>query len=126
MTARGDEMKERTLQFSFRVGHLVNHLGRDNTLSEVYGRQLLRCASSVGANYRAACRAKSPRDFLNKLKICEEECDECVYWLQHVEHFRLVSTTRLQPLVQEASELCAMLTSACKTAARRVHDTANQ
>ena len=48
MTARGDEMKERTLQFSFRVGHLVHHLGRDNTLSEVYGRQLLRCASSVG------------------------------------------------------------------------------
>ena len=125
MTARSDEIKERTQQFSYRVGHLVHHLGRDNTLSDVYGKQLLRCASSVGANYRAACRAKSPRDFLNKMKICEEECDECVYWLEHVEHFRLVSSARLQPLIGEASELCAILTAACKTAALRAHTPAN-
>lgn len=126
MTARAEEMKERTLQFSYRVGHLVRHLGRNDSLAEVYGKQLLRCASSVGANYRAACRAKSDRDFLNKLKICEEECDECLYWLQHVEHFQLVPSARLQPLLQESSELCAMLTSACKTAARRVCDAASQ
>lgn len=48
MTARGDEMKERTLQFSYRIGHLVHHLGRNNTLSEIYGRQLLLLVPTIG------------------------------------------------------------------------------
>ena len=105
MSEQSEAMKERTRQFSYRVGRLVLHMGRDNMLAEVYGKQLLRCASSIGANYRDACRAKSDRDFLNKLKICEEESDECLYWLDHIGHFELIKpASRLEPLYQEARE----------------------
>ena len=115
MSEQSETMKERTRQFSYRVGQLVLSLGRDTLLAEVYGKQLLRCASSIGANYRAACRAKSDRDFINKIKICEEESDECLYWLEHIGHFELVKPCRLGPLYQEAREICAMLTASAKT-----------
>ena len=123
MSEQSEAMKERTRQFSYRVGRLVLHMGRDNMLAEVYGKQLLRCASSVGANYRAACRAKSDRDFLNKLKICEEESDECLYWLDHIGHFELIKpASRLEPLYQEAREVCAIITASAKTAKARLNE----
>lgn len=123
MSEQSEAMKERTRQFSYRVGRLVLHMGRDNMLAEVYGKQLLRCASSIGANYRAACRAKSDRDFLNKLKICEEESDECLYWLDHIGHFELIKpASRLQPLYQEAREVCAIITASAKTAKARLNE----
>ena len=122
MSVQSESMKERTRQFSFRVGHLVLSMGRETLLAEVYGKQLLRCASSVGANYRAACRAKSDRDFLHKLKICEEESDECLYWLEHIERFELVKPSRLEPLYQEAREICAIITSSAKTFRARLKD----
>ena len=120
MSEQSEAMKERTRQFSYRVGQLVLSLGRESLLAEVYGKQLLRCASSVGANYRAACRAKSDRDFLNKIKTCEEESDECLYWLNHIEHFELVKPARLAPLYQEAREICAIITASAKTAQARL------
>ena len=123
MSEQSEAMKERTRQFSYRVGRLVLHMGRDNILAEVYGKQLLRCASSIGANYRAACRAKSDRDFLNKLKICEEESDECLYWLDHIGHFELIKpASRLEPLYQEAREVCAIITASAKTAKARLNE----
>lgn len=123
MSEQSEAMKERTRQFSYRVGRLVLHMGRDNMLAEVYGKQLLRCASSIGANYRAACRAKSDRDFLNKLKICEEESDECLYWLDHIGHFELIKpASRLEPLYQEAREVCAIITASAKTAKARLNE----
>ena len=123
MSEQSEAMKERTRQFNYRVGRLVLHMGRDNMLAEVYGKQLLRCASSIGANYRAACRAKSDRDFLNKLKICEEESDECLYWLDHIGHFELIKpASRLEPLYQEAREVCAIITASAKTAQARLNE----
>lgn len=123
MSEQSEAMKERTKQFSYRVGNLVLHMGRATLLAEVYGKQLLRCASSVGANYRAACRAKSDRDFLNKIKTCEEESDECLYWLDHIEHFELIKpTSRLEPLYQEAREICAMITASAKTVKARLRE----
>ena len=123
MSEQSEAMKERTRQFNYRVGRLVLHMGRDNMLAEVYGKQLLRCASSIGANYRAACRAKSDRDFLNKLKICEEESDECLYWLDHIGHFELIKpASRLEPLYQEAREVCAIITASAKTAKARLNE----
>lgn len=123
MSEQSEAMKERTKQFSYRVGNLVLHMGRATLLAEVYGKQLLRCASSVGANYRAACRAKSDRDFLNKIKTCEEESDECLYWLDHIEHFELIKpVSRLEPLYQEAREICAMITASAKTVRARLHE----
>lgn len=123
MSEQSEAMKERTRQFSYRVGSLVLHMGRDNMLAEVYGKQLLRCASSIGANYRAACRAKSDRDFLNKLKICEEESDECLYWLDHIGHFELIRpASRLESLYQEARGVCAIITASAKTAKARLNE----
>lgn len=123
MSEQSEAMKERTKQFSYRVENLVLHMGRATLLAEVYGKQLLRCASSVGANYRAACRAKSDRDFLNKIKTCEEESDECLYWLDHIEHFELIKpTSRLEPLYQEAREICAMITASAKTVKARLRE----
>lgn len=122
MSEQSEAMKERTRQFSYRVGNLVLHMGRATLLAEVYGKQLLHCASSVGANYCAAGRAKSDRDFLNKIKTCEEESDECLYRLDHIEHFELIKpVSRLEPLYQEAREICAMITASAKTVRARLH-----
>ena len=75
-----DDLKERTEQFSLRVMNLVENLPQGKSMS-VISNQILRSATSVGANYRSARRAKSKRDFINKLKIVEEEADETLYWL---------------------------------------------
>ncbi|MEE1266884.1 MAG: four helix bundle protein [Akkermansia sp.] len=113
------EFKERTFQFSLRIIRLVEKLP-SNVMGDVFGRQLLRCATSVGANYRAASRAKSDKDFLNKMKICEEESDESLYWLELIKHAELVPTPKLQPLIDEADELCAIITATCKTTAAKI------
>ena len=115
------EFKNRTLQFSMRVVHLVEKLPASVT-GDVFGRQLLRCATSVGANYRAASRAKSERDFLNKMKICEEEIDETLYWLELIKHAQVFDESRMQPLIAEADELCAIITAICKTTSAKLRN----
>ena len=113
------EFKDRTRQFSIRVIRLVEKLPTSVT-GDVLGRQLLRCATSVGANYRAASRAKSERDFLNKMKICEEEIDETLYWLELIKHTQIFDESRMQPLIAEADELCAIITAICKTTSAKL------
>lgn len=108
------DFKDRTFRFSMRIVHLIEALP-SNVFGEIFGKQLLRCATSIGANYRAACRAKSDKDFLNKMKICEEESDETLYWLELIKHSELLPAARMQPLITEADELCAIITSICKT-----------
>ena len=76
-----DELKRRTRRFALDVIRLVDSLPRSKT-TEVIGRQLLRSATSVGANYRAACRARSSADFVSKMGIVEEEADESMYWME--------------------------------------------
>jgi four helix bundle protein len=76
-----DEMKQRTKQFALRVIHLIGALP-DNPPARVIGHQLLRSGTSVGANYRAALRARSTRDLANKLGLVLEESDESVYWME--------------------------------------------
>jgi four helix bundle protein len=78
MNAHADEMKNRTRHFALRVINLVEALPKTRT-AEVIGKQLLRCSTSVGANYRASCRAKSQADFIAKMGIVEEEADESIY-----------------------------------------------
>ena len=77
--------------------------------------QLLRSATSVGANYRAACRAKSPDDFIAKMKIVEEEADECLYWLELLAESGLVAPERLTEVVAEGNALVAMTVASIKT-----------
>ncbi|MBI3854108.1 MAG: four helix bundle protein [Planctomycetes bacterium] len=109
------EFKSRTMRFGLSIIDLVEALPRKVT-SEVLGKQLLRAAVSVGANYRAACRAKSSADFVCKLGIVEEEVDETAFWLKLLERRSLADPSRLKPLRQEADELTAMVVASIRTA----------
>ena len=108
------ELLNRTKAFALRVVRAVQALPRD-AVAGVLGRQLLRAATSVGANYRAACRAKSSADFVHKLKIVEEECDESLYWMELLVESGAIRTNRLKALMQEADELIAIFVAALKT-----------
>ena len=110
-----DDLKERTEQFSLRVMNLVENLPQGKSMS-VISNQILRSATSVGANYRSARRAKSKRDFINKLKIVEEEADETLYWLRLIQRSGKIKPEKLQELVNEATELLAIFVASIKTA----------
>ncbi len=113
--------KERTKQLALRVIRLVESLPVNKT-ADVIGRQVLRSATSVGANYRAACRAKSAADMIAKLGIVEEEADETLYWLELLVESELVPEARLSSLIQETNEITAMVVSSIKTL-RNQHNT---
>ncbi len=109
-----DEMKQRTKAYGLRVIHAVQALPR-NDVARTLGNQLLRAGTSVGANYRAACRGKSRADFINKLKIVEEECDESLYWMELLVDSALIPARRLTLLQQEGSEILAIVVASLRT-----------
>ncbi len=84
--------------------------------ASILGRQLLRCGTSVGANYRAACRARSRRDFVAKLGIVEEECDEVIYWLELLTDAGIIDKARVTDLLTEANEVLSIVVASIKTA----------
>ena len=104
----------RTKQMAIRVIHMTSALPK-STASGIIARQIIRSATSVGANYRAACRAKSTADFINKLKIVEEEADETLYWLEIIVEAQLLSYDRLAFLMKETDEIVAMTVASIKT-----------
>jgi four helix bundle protein len=108
------EFKKRTKQLALRTIKLIESLPQSPT-GAVLGKQLLRSATSVGANYRAVCRAKSPADMINKLRIVEEEADESGYWLELIGESGLIPSERLVELVQEFDEITAMIVASQKT-----------
>ncbi|MCL4302776.1 MAG: four helix bundle protein [Anaerolineae bacterium] len=108
------EFKARTKKLGLRVIRLVEALPKSTT-ADVISKQLLRSATSVGANYRAACRAKSTPDIINKLKVVEEEADETLYWLELVVEAEIIPGSRLKELMTEADEIIAMTVSSIKT-----------
>lgn len=110
-----DEFKRRTKKFALDVIRLVESL-QPGYAGQVLGRQLLRSATSVGANYRASCRAKSAADFIAKMGIVEEEADECMYWMELLGETQLVQPEKLQSLMIEADELVAITVASIKTA----------
>lgn len=105
----------RTKQFALRTIRLVESLPRKRT-SDVIGLQLLRSATSVGANYRAACRGRSRAEFCAKLGIVEEEADECVYWLELVMESGLLKRSLVENLHVEATEILKMVVASIRTA----------
>jgi four helix bundle protein len=109
------ELKQRTQQFAIDVIKFVEGLPAKRSLN-VLSNQLLRCSSSMGANYRSACKGKSTADFINKIVIVEEEADESVYWLELMEEAGLVDSKEIYPLKKEANELTAIFTAISKTA----------
>lgn len=111
--------KTRTIEFALRIVRLCESLPKSRT-ADIIGRQLLRCGTSVGANYRAACRAKSRADFIAKLGIVEEECDECLYWMEILIKADLIEARLLSDLMTEANEILSMVVASKKTARKRV------
>ncbi len=108
------QLKNRTKNFAIRVFKMVEKLPRSKG-AEVITYQLLKASSSVAANYRAVCRAKSKADFINKLKIVEEESDESLFWLEFIEDLELIQKKLLKDLIKEANELVSIFTAALKT-----------
>ena len=110
-----EAMYARTMDFSVRVHRLVCSMPKGIS-EDVMARQIFRSATSIGANYREACHAKSQADFAAKLKICEGEADETLYWLQLLVNTGTISEAKLQPLLTETKELVAILTASTKKA----------
>ena len=110
-----EEMAQRTKQFALRVVRLSGTLPRDGAAGVIRG-QLVRCATSVGANYRAARRARSGAEFRAKLGIVEEEADESVYWLEVLMETNLVARDRIEDLHREAVEILKITVSMLRTA----------
>jgi len=109
------ELKKRTQKFAVSTIKFIESLPANRSLN-VLSNQLIRSSTSVGANYRSACRGKSSADFINKIIICEEEADETIYWLELIEESGLVLSEFISLLKKEANELTAIFTAIGKTA----------
>jgi four helix bundle protein len=110
-----EDMKNRTKAYANRVVKLCAALP-GNWVARTLGQQLLRSGTSVGANYRAVCRAKSGPDFIHKLRIVEEERDESLFWMELLVDNNLVNTARLRDLMKEGDEILAIVVASAKTA----------
>ncbi len=115
MNPQAEELKERTAAFADRVAALVEDLP-DSMEGRKVGSQLFSAATSVAANYSAACRARSPDDFVSKIGLVVEEADECHFWLRLLLRQKLIVDTVLKPYLQEANELVAIFVASHKTA----------
>jgi four helix bundle protein len=111
------ELRARTRDFALRVVKLVQALPK-TPVADVLGKQLLRSATSVGANYRAACRAQTKPVFVTKMSIVVEEADETIYWLELIRDAELVKPEQLSELIDEAEQICKIMVTS-----RQLHDT---
>jgi four helix bundle protein len=112
------QFQKRTKQLAIRTIKMSNTLPK-TMAADVIGRQIIRSSSSVGSNYRAACRAKSTADMINKLKIVEEEADETLFWLEVLVEADIMPESRLKDLLQETDEILAMTVASLKTLRQR-------
>lgn len=118
-----NDLKKRTFLFGLRVMRLCESLPETRS-GKTIANQLIRCGTSVGANYRAAHRAKSAKDFIAKLGIVEEECDEAVYWLELAVAAGCVKEAAVADLLDEANQLTAITVASIRTAKAKA-DSAN-
>jgi four helix bundle protein len=109
------EFRQRTFNFGIRCIRLAESLP-NTSVAQIIARQLIRAATSVGANYRAAIRSRSRADFVSKMGIVEEECDEAVYWIEVLLELGLIQEKRTKELLQGANEILAITVSSIKTA----------
>ena len=103
------------MKFAIKVLNLASSIPK-NYSSQVLSHQIVRSATSAGASYRAACRSKSRKDFINKLKIVEEELDETSYWLEVIAEINLFPRERISPLIDESNELLSIIVKSIQTA----------
>jgi four helix bundle protein len=112
-----NDLRERTKKFALKTINLVQSLPK-GYISDVLGRQLQRSGTSVGANYRSACRARSTADFIAKLGIVEEEIDESIYWIELLVQAGLMKNENIADNLNEAHQLAAITVASIKTAKR--------
>ena len=115
MTER--ELLQRTKQFALRIFKLVGALPQ-TIQGRAVAAQLIRSGTSVAANHRAACRARSKQEFVAKLGVVEEEADESAFWLELIIETNLLRAAKVRPLLIKAGEIVAMMVSSKKTAAK--------
>ena len=109
------ELKQRTKRFALRSMKLVDALPK-TTAGRVIGNQLVRSATSVGANYRAACRGRSKAEYIAKIGVVEEEADESGYWMELLVEGGLIKTDLVSLLLNEADQLVAIMAASRKSA----------
>lgn len=115
IVTKNEQLRERTKQFAIRIIRLFRSLP-GNADAQTVGKQLLRCGTSVGANYRAVCRARSKAEFIARLGIVAEEADESVFWLEMIEETRMLKPKLLEEILKESRELAAIFSSSLRTA----------
>ena len=109
------DLIQRTKQFALRIIRLVSLLPK-NIEGQAIGKQLIRCGTSVSANYRSACRGRSKAEFIARLGIVEEEADESAFWMELIIESGLLEKQLVEPLLQEAKELVAIMVASRKSA----------
>jgi four helix bundle protein len=119
-------LRDRTQRFALRIIHFCGALPKSVAI-QIIARQLLKAGTGIGANYRAACRSRSDREFVARLAVAEEEADESVYWLEILQYGRLAAGRELEDLLGEAHELTAILSASGRTARQNLetNDSAN-
>lgn len=113
--AKSDDLRSRTKKFSLRVLKLFRSLPKDDD-GRIIGRQVLRSAMSVGANYRAVGRSRSRKEFISKMNTVVEEADETVFWFEIIVEGGLVPATKMKALLREGNELLAIFSASLRTA----------
>lgn len=116
-----EELKLRTKKFSIEIIDLVEKLPNSNTI-RVIANQIVRSGTSVGANYRAVCRARSDREFVSKMNIVLEEADETLFWLEIIKEKKWLIEAELEKVWKEGNELTAILVSSLKTVNNRINN----
>ncbi|MGD0126225.1 MAG: four helix bundle protein [Terriglobia bacterium] len=115
MATQPEQLRERTKQFAIRIVRLFRILPK-NDEARIMGKQVLRAGTSVAANYRAVCRARSRAEFISKIGVVVEEADETVFWLEMLVETGITSKSRMEKLLAEANELLAILAASQRTA----------
>ena len=114
-SSQAEELRERTKKFAIRIVYLFRALPKSGD-AQVMGKQLLRSGTSVAANYRAVCRARSKAEFIARIGIVAEEADESVLWLEIIKDTKTLNPKRLESISKEARELSAIFSASYKTA----------
>ncbi|MCC6372090.1 MAG: four helix bundle protein [Bacteroidia bacterium] len=125
MSLTPEILKKRTFDYALRTLKTIDTL-KSTTANEIMGKQVMRSSTSVGANYRAACKAKSTADFINKLKIVEEESDESVYWLELIKAYNNINSSEFELLLKVSKELEKIFSASVITAKNRRNNTLNK
>ena len=108
-----EDLRDRTKRYALRIIRMFGALPKD-TVAQIIGKQVLRSGTSVGANFREACRARSDNEFIAKLGICLQELEDTIYWLELLLEANILTENQLSELLDESNQLMAIFTTISK------------